>query len=193
MEIKHAEFVTSAVNAAGLPTDGLPEFLFCGRSNVGKSSMINLLCNRKSLARTSQTPGKTQTLNIFKLNKSFYFVDVPGYGYAAKSKSIISTFGKMIETYVKKREELKIAFLLVDSRHKPSADDCLMHEFLHHYVDHIIVIATKCDKLNSSERAKSKKVIRETLKLEEEDKLIYASVLKRLGIKEILDEIEKML
>lgn len=191
MQIKQAEFVTSAVNGAGLPKDGRPEIMFCGRSNVGKSSIINLLANRKTLARTSSTPGKTQTLNVYLLNNAFYFVDVPGYGYAATSKTIKNSFGKMIETYIKKREELKVAFLLVDSRHKPSNDDCVMYGFLKANVDNIVIIATKCDKLNSSERVKSKKTIVETLNLTIEDRLIYASSLKRIGIEEILSEIEK--
>ena len=191
MHIKSADFITSAVNISGLPTDGLPEIMFCGRSNVGKSSIINLLANRKSLARTSSTPGKTQTLNIYLLNKQFYFVDVPGYGYAATGKALRNTFGKMIETYVKKREELKLAFLLVDSRHKPSEDDCLMFEFLKPYVENIVVIATKCDKLNAKEKAQSKKVIKETLKLTEFDTLIYASSLKRIGIDDIYNKIEE--
>ena len=123
MEIKKAEFVISAVNGNNLPKDGKAEFVFCGRSNVGKSSFINMLCNRKSLARTSSNPGKTQTLNIFSINDDFYFVDVPGYGFANVSKSIKASFAKMIETYIKKREELQMVFLLIDFRHKPSVED----------------------------------------------------------------------
>ena len=192
MEIKQAEFIKSAVKNDQLPEHDGFEIMFCGRSNVGKSSFINMLTNRKKLAKTSANPGKTQTLNLFLINNDFYFVDVPGYGYAATGKALRNTFGKMIETYVKKREELKLAFLLVDSRHKPSEDDCLMFEFLKPYVENIVVIATKCDKLNAKEKAQSKKVIKETLKLTEFDTLIYASSLKRIGIDDIYNKIEEL-
>lgn len=193
MIVKNAEFITSAVNYVALPKDGKPEIMLCGRSNVGKSSLINLLCNRKKLARTSQTPGKTQTLNIYLINQDFYFVDVPGYGYSATGKSLKNTFGKMIETYVKKREELKMAFLLVDSRHEPTNDDYLMFQFLKQYVENIVIIATKCDKLNAKEKALSKKTITNKLELTEFDTLIYASSLKRIGIDEIYNKIDEVL
>ena len=190
MEIKKAEFVISAVNRNNLPVDGKNEFVFCGRSNVGKSSFINMLVNRKSLARTSSNPGKTQTLNIFLINEAFYFVDVPGYGYANVSKSIKASFAKMIETYIKKREELKMAFLLLDFRHKPSADDIAMYQFLKYYGIPTTIILTKADKLTNNEKAKNKKMIIEALEKDDADLVIETSVLKKIGIKETLDVIE---
>ena len=130
MEIKKAEFVTSAVKNDQLPEHDGAEFMFCGRSNVGKSSFINMLTNRKKLAHTSSNPGKTQTLNVYSINDSFYFIDVPGYGYARVSRSVKATFGKMIEEYVSSRKQLKMVFLLVDFRHKPTEDDVIMYEYL---------------------------------------------------------------
>ena len=193
LEIKKAEFVISAVNRKNLPVDGKNEFVFCGRSNVGKSSFINLLVNRKSLARTSSNPGKTQTLNIFLINEAFYFVDVPGYGYANVSKSIKASFAKMIETYIKKREELKMAFLLLDYRHKPTADDVAMYEFLKYYGIPTTIILTKADKLSNNEKGKNKKMIIEAINKYDEDEVIETSVLKKIGIKETLDVIERIM
>mgnify|MGYP004607802903 FL=1 len=195
MEIKNAEFVTSAVDLNGLPTDEKVEFMFCGRSNVGKSSFINMLTNRKALARTSSNPGKTQTLNFFLINNDFYFVDVPGYGYARVSKSIKETFGRMIEDYVKNRENLKMVFLLVDFRHKPSEDDVLMYNFLKYYHLPVTVIATKSDKIKNSERSKCKAQIKETLNLVDTDRFIITSSEKKEGIGlvyNVLDEITNL-
>ncbi len=192
MIIKSADFLISAVKVSGCPLGNLGEVMFCGRSNVGKSSFINMLVNRKNLARTSSNPGKTQTLNFFLINNEFYFVDVPGYGYAKVSKSVKETFGKMIEEYLTKREELKCVFLLVDFRHKPSEDDVLMYEFLKYYNKKVIVIATKSDKVKNSERRKNKELIKETLKLQDEDRLIITSSEKREGLGEVytvLDEV----
>ncbi|MBQ3253300.1 MAG: YihA family ribosome biogenesis GTP-binding protein [Acholeplasmatales bacterium] len=193
MEIKHAEFITSAVNKAGLPEHDGVEVMFCGRSNVGKSSFINMLTNRKSLARTSSNPGKTQTLNFFLINNEFYFVDVPGYGYARVSKSIKATFGKMIEEYVTSRENLKMVFLLVDFRHKPSEDDVLMYNFLKYYNHPVTIIATKSDKIKNSERAKCKKLILDTLNLQDGDKLIITSSEKREGLGLVLTTLDEVL
>ena len=195
MEIKNAEFVTSAVDLNGLPTDEKVEFMFCGRSNVGKSSFINMLTNRKALARTSSNPGKTQTLNFFLINNDFYFVDVPGYGYARVSKSIKEKFGRMIEDYVKNRENLKMVFLLVDFRHKPSEDDVLMYNFLKYYHLPVTVIATKSDKIKNSERSKCKAQIKETLNLVDTDRFIITSSEKKEGIGlvyNVLDEITNL-
>ncbi len=192
MIIKHADFETSAVDINGMPNHDGVEFMFCGRSNVGKSSFINMLVNRKSLARTSSNPGKTQTLNFYLINKEFYFVDVPGYGFANVSKSIKATFGKMIENYILNRENLKMIFLLVDFRHKPTSDDVLMYKFLKHYNHKVTIIATKSDKVKNSERAKCKKQIVETLELKDEDKLIITSAEKKEGlglVLTLLDEI----
>ena len=192
MIIKSAEFNISAVKADGCPEPNLGEVMFCGRSNVGKSSFINMLVNRKNLARTSSNPGKTQTLNFFLINNEFYFVDVPGYGYAKVSKSVKATFGKMIEDYLKNREALKAVFLLVDFRHKPSEDDVLMYDFLKYYNKRVYVIATKSDKVKNSERKKNKETIINTLNLQEGDRLIITSSEKREGlfdVYKILDEI----
>ncbi len=193
MEIKSAEFVISAVKNEGLPVHNEVEFMFCGRSNVGKSSFINLLTNRKKLAKTSASPGKTQTLNVFHINASFYFVDVPGYGYAQVSKNVKATFGKMIENYVIQRENLKLVFLLVDFRHKPTEDDVLMYQFLKYYHRKVCVIATKSDKVKNSERAKNKALIKETLNLHSEDSFIVTSAESREGISLVLKKIEEIL
>lgn len=186
MEIKQAEFITSAVNTLQLPTEDAVEFMFCGRSNVGKSSFINMICNRKSLARTSSNPGKTQTLNLYLINKSFYFVDVPGYGYANVSKTVKATFGKMIENYIQNRTNLKMVFLLVDFRHKPTNDDVLMYNYLKHFNINVTVIATKADKVKNSERSKLKKIIIDALQLNDNDRLVITSSEKKEGLTEVL-------
>ncbi len=193
MVIKNAEFLISAVKADGCPEPNLGEVMFCGRSNVGKSSFINMLVNRKNLARTSSNPGKTQTLNFFLINDEFYFVDVPGYGYAKVSKSVKATFGKMIEDYLKNREALRAVFLLVDFRHKPSEDDVLMYEFLKYYNKRVIVIATKSDKVKNSERRKNKELIKETLNLDSNDKFIITSSEKREGIGEVYTVLDELI
>lgn len=193
MIIKSAEFITSAVNNTQLPQGNAPEFMFCGRSNVGKSSFINMLVNRKNLARTSSSPGKTQTLNVYEINREFYFIDVPGYGYARVSKSVKETFGKMIEEYVIHRTNLKMVFLLVDYRHKPTEDDILMYNFLKYYGHPVTVIATKSDKVKNSERAKCKKAIMEALSLAEGDRLIITSSEKREGLGLVLQTLDDLL
>ena len=191
MKITSADFVTSGTKIAHFPTDNLPEVLFCGRSNVGKSSFINALVNRKSLARTSSNPGKTQTVNFFLVNKEFYLVDVPGYGYARVSKGMKEAFGKMIEEYLTKRTNLKRAFLLVDYRHEPTGDDVLMYEFLKAYDIKVCVIATKMDKLKNSELVKNKKAIYSKLNLREGDLFIPTSSETKKGILETLAVIKE--
>lgn len=191
MIIKSSEFITSAVKNSQLPQGDQVEFLFCGRSNVGKSSFINMLCNRKSLARTSATPGKTQTLNVYEINNEFFFIDVPGYGYARVNKSLKESFGKMIEEYVTERENLKMTFLLVDFRHKPSEDDILMYQYLKYYNRRVTIIATKSDKVKNSERAKNKKQIIEALNIQDGDKLIVTSSEKREGLGLVLDVLDE--
>lgn len=193
MEIKQAEFITSAVKNEGLPTHEEVEFMFCGRSNVGKSSFINMLTNRKKLAKTSSNPGKTQTLNVYHINQQFYFIDVPGYGFARVSKSIKATFGKMIEEYVTERKNLKLVFLLVDFRHKPTEDDVLMYQFLKYYEKRVCVIATKADKVKNRERAKNKKVILEMLQLDSLDSFIVTSSETREGIGLVLTKLDEIL
>lgn len=192
MLIKQAEFIKSSVDSNSLPPEDRLEFMFCGRSNVGKSSFINMLCNNYKLARTSSNPGKTQTLNFFLINKEFYFVDVPGYGYARVSKSIKETFGKMIEEYVTTRKALKMVFLLVDFRHKPTEDDCLMYEFLKYHKLPVTIIATKSDKIKNSERKKCKEAIINTLKLSSEDKFIITSSEKKEGLGLVLTLLDEV-
>ncbi|MDE7263407.1 MAG: ribosome biogenesis GTP-binding protein YihA/YsxC [Anaeroplasmataceae bacterium] len=191
MVITKAEFITSAVKNSGLPLHTSIEFMFCGRSNVGKSSFINALTNRKKLAKTSSNPGKTQTLNVYFINDSFFFIDVPGYGFANVSKAVKATFGKMIEEYITKRQQLKLVFLLVDFRHKPTKDDIVMYQFLKYYQKKVCVIATKADKVKRSEYAKNKKLILETLELSEEDSFILTSSETKLGLTDVLTKIEE--
>ncbi|MBM6859201.1 YihA family ribosome biogenesis GTP-binding protein [Clostridium saudiense] len=189
MIIKTSEFITSAVKRNQYPVDVRPEVAFVGRSNVGKSSIINALTNRRKLAKVSQTPGKTRLINFFLINDEMYLVDLPGYGYAKVSKQEKESWGKTIETYLVEREQLKKVVLLVDSRHKPTADDILMHEWIKHFGYKVIVIATKSDKLSNNEIGKSKKLIKETLKLGPEDEFYLFSSVKKNGKEELIDNI----
>ncbi|XID93591.1 ribosome biogenesis GTP-binding protein YihA/YsxC [Paenibacillaceae bacterium WGS1546] len=163
MKIKQSEFVISAVGPGQYPAEGLPEVALAGRSNVGKSSLINRMLLRRNLARTSQQPGKTQTLNYYRINGELFFVDFPGYGYARVSKSEREAWGRMIEKYLRGREPLKLVLQLVDVRHPPSADDVRMYEWLAHYGIPMIVVATKADKISRSQWQKHMKVIRQSL------------------------------
>lgn len=166
MKIKSAEFVISAVKPEQYPEGGQPEIALAGRSNVGKSSLINRLLNRKNLARTSSKPGKTQTLNYYHINQEFYFVDLPGYGFARVPHSVKAQWSKMIETYLSKRKNLKLILQLVDIRHAPSKEDVAMYEWINHYGMPKVVVATKADKVSRGQWPKHMKVIRETLKME---------------------------
>ena len=190
MIIKKADYVIGGTKSQHFPTDNLPEFLFVGRSNVGKSSFINALCN-KTIARTSSNPGKTQVINFFLINEKFYFVDVPGYGYARVSKAKIEEFGKMIENYITNRTNLKAVFLLVDFKVGPTSDDLLMYEFLKFYNKKIYVICTKGDKVNMSNKVKAKKNILSKLDIDESSLLITSSE-KKIGLDKILDLIEEI-
>jgi GTP-binding protein len=163
MKITSAEFVKSAFERVHWVTDGLPEIAFLGRSNVGKSSLLNSLLRRKGLARTSNTPGRTQSINFFLINGSFYFVDLPGYGYARVSKSMRSEWGRMAGDYMKDREELVLSVQLVDSRHEPSALDLELNEWLLQNNRSSIVAATKSDKLSANKLQKSVKEIRKIM------------------------------
>lgn len=175
MKVTSAEIVISAVRPEQYPEGDLPEFALAGRSNVGKSSFINKMLNRKSLARTSSKPGKTQTLNFFIINEMMHFVDVPGYGYAKVSKSERAAWGKMIETYLTSREQLRAALLIVDLRHPPTKDDVMMYDFFKHYEIPCIVIATKADKIPKGKWQKHLKITKETLQLEKGDEIILFS------------------
>lgn len=189
MIIKKSEFITSAVKKSQYPIDGRIEIAFVGRSNVGKSSIINALTNRRKLAKVSQTPGKTRLINFFLINDDFYLVDLPGYGYAKVSKKEKESWGKTIETYLNGREELKRVVLLVDSRHKPTADDVLMFNWIKHYGYEAIVVATKSDKLSNNEIPKSRKLIKETLKLTEDDEFYFFSSLNKKGRDDLIDKL----
>ncbi|KKK38268.1 GTP-binding protein [Mesobacillus campisalis] len=175
MKVTSADIVISAVRPSQYPEGALPEFALAGRSNVGKSSFINKMLNRKALARTSSKPGKTQTLNFFIINEILYFVDVPGYGYAKVSKTERAAWGKMIETYITSREQLKAVLLIVDLRHPPSADDKMMYDFLKHYHIPVIVIATKADKIPKSKWQKHLKIVKETLEFDPDDAIVLFS------------------
>lgn len=193
MKITSAELIISAVRRSQYPLEELPEFLLLGRSNVGKSSFINTITNNKKLARTSQTPGKTRNLNFYLINNSFYFVDVPGYGYATASKEEQKKFGLMIEEYLEKRKSLKRVYLLVDLRHKPTEDDILMYKFLKYYRVPTTIVATKSDKLSTSKRIKAKKVILDTLSLEVGDSIVIFSNETKDGKDIVLKEIEGLI
>ena len=193
MKIETSNLEHIAIRTSQYPTDKRMEFLLCGRSNVGKSSFVNTLINRKNYARTSSKPGKTQTLNFYKINDDFYFVDVPGYGYAITDKKTQLKFGKMIEEYVANRKELKEVFMLVDFRHKPTDDDILMYKYLKYYNLRVTIVATKIDKISFGQREKYKNVILKTLELDEKDKLVLFSSVTKDGKKEIYDTVEKYL
>lgn len=189
MIIKSSEFIISAVKRNQYPVDNRVEIAFVGRSNVGKSSIINALTNRRHLAKVSQTPGKTRLINFFLINNDFYLVDLPGYGYAKVSKKEKESWGKTIDTYLHGRDELKRVVLLVDSRHKPTADDIMMYEWIKHYGYDVIVVATKSDKLSNNELPKSRKLIKETLKLTPEDRFYFFSSLNKKGRDELIDNL----
>ncbi|AMA72084.1 MULTISPECIES: ribosome biogenesis GTP-binding protein YihA/YsxC [Aneurinibacillus] len=175
MKVTQAEFVISAVSPKQYPQGSLPELALAGRSNVGKSSFINKMANRKNLARTSSKPGKTQTLNYYLINKALYFVDLPGYGYAKVSKAEKAKWGRMMEEYFQTRQQLKAVIHVVDIRHKPTKDDQEMFSYLKHYEIPVIVVATKTDKIPRGKWQKHAKEIRVILGMEKEDTLILFS------------------
>jgi GTP-binding protein len=192
MKITSAEFTKSAFNKSHWTTDGLPEIAFLGRSNVGKSSLLNSLLQRKGLARTSNTPGRTQSINFFLINESFYFTDLPGYGYAKVSKTMRHDWGKMAEEYLAEREELVLSIQLVDSRHKPTALDKQLHEWLVYHQKNHLIVATKADKLSNNKLKESLQEVEESLP---ESKLIAYSSMTGKGRdavwREIADSLEK--
>ena len=191
MIIKTVDLETVCGVTSRLPENTLPEFAFAGKSNVGKSSLINALMNRKAYARTSSQPGKTQTINFYNINKALYYVDLPGYGYAKVSLEAKAKWGKMIERYLQKSAMLKMVFLLVDIRHEPSANDKMMYDWVVSNGYHPVIIATKLDKLKRSQVPKAVKVIRTGLRMEKEDILIPFSAETKQGREEIWELIEQ--
>ena len=193
MIIKKAELETVCGITSRLPENNCPEFAFAGKSNVGKSSLINALLNRKSLARTSASPGKTQTINFYNINDALYFVDLPGYGYAKVSQKTQEQWGKMIERYLNSSNMLKIVFLLIDMRHEPSKNDLLMYEWIIDSGFQPVIILTKQDKLSKNEQAKNLSLIRKSLGLKKEDPVIPFSSVTKAGRDEIWELIEGMM
>ena len=193
MIIKKAELEAVAVKPSQYPEDNLKEIAFAGRSNVGKSSLLNLLTNRKSLARVSGNPGKTRTINFYRINDSFRIVDLPGYGYAKASKSLTEGWGEMMEKYLENRQNLMVVAQLVDIRHAPSKQDIQMYEYLRYYGLDGLVILTKADKVSRNEMTKNTAMIRKALELGPDDKLIPVSALKRTGYDKLLDEFDRIL
>ena len=185
LKITSVNLEISAVRRSQYPTGNLPEFLLVGRSNVGKSSFINTMIGRKNYAKTSATPGKTQTLNFYLCNNSFYLVDVPGYGYASVSKATQKKFGLMIEEYLKTRSNLKNVFMIIDGRNKPTENDVLMYNYLKYYNIPVTIIANKYDKISVNNREKTLKNITNILKLNEDDKIIYFSSVNKKGRDEV--------
>lgn len=185
MIIKKAELETVCGITSTLPENTQPEFAFAGKSNVGKSSLINALMNRKSLARTSSQPGKTQTINFYHINDEVYFVDLPGYGYAKVSQEVKAKWGKMIERYLHKSQELRCVFLLIDIRHEPSANDKTMYDWIIYNGFHPVVIATKLDKIKRSQIQKQVKLVRTGLGMGKDDILIPFSAETKQGREEI--------
>ena len=193
MEIKSVELVTSAVRRSQYPTDKKPEFLLVGRSNVGKSSFINTIINRKNYARTSSKPGKTQTINFYLVNDQFYLVDAPGYGFANISRKKRKKFGLMMEDYLINRENLKHVFMLIDFRHKPSSDDILMYNFLKYYKIPVTIVAIKTDKVNITQHQKQRSLILNELDLVVGDDFILFSNVTKLSREEIQEKIERII
>lgn len=193
MKINSVDMDVMAVRRSQYPSDSLPEFLLIGKSNVGKSSFINTLVNRKNIARTSSVPGKTQTLNFYLVNNEFYLVDAPGYGYAAVNKAQQKKFGLMIEEYLEKRSELKRVFLLIDFRLKPSENDLMMYNFLKYYNIPVTVVATKTDKVGTSKKDKNLKIIKDTLDLVVGDNIVLFSSVSKMGKEEISNLIEDLI
>ncbi|RXZ84554.1 YihA family ribosome biogenesis GTP-binding protein [Paenibacillaceae bacterium] len=181
MKITESEFVISAVQPHQYPDDALPEIALAGRSNVGKSSLINKMILRKNLARTSGQPGKTQQLNYYRINGDLYFVDFPGYGYARVSKTERQQWGAMIETYLQHREPLKLVLMLVDLRHPPSKDDLIMYNWLKHYNIPVCIVTTKADKIPRSKWDKHVKIIKQALQTTPEDQVVLFSSELGLG------------
>ena len=193
MVIKSVQLETVCGITSKLPDNMLPEIAFAGKSNVGKSSLINGIMNRKSLARTSSQPGKTQPINFYNVNEVFYLVDLPGYGYAKANQEVKAQWGKMIERYLHSSKQLKAVFLLIDIRHDPSANDKQMYQWMRHYGFDPIIIATKLDKINRSQIQKQLKAIRVGLEAQKDTIIIPYSSLSKQGREEIYDLLDSIL
>lgn len=193
MIIKKAEFMITAVEPAQYPINGWSEIALTGRSNVGKSTLINTLVNRKSLARVGNTPGKTRVINFYNINDELMLVDLPGYGFAKVSKEEKKSWGRLAETYLTTRDSIKMIFLLVDIRHEPSDDDVTMLNYIRESGRTVAVIATKADKLNRSEYKKQIDMIRTVLCLDEGTPVIPFSALKKIGIQEVWSNVETIM
>ena len=193
MVIKNVSLETVIGVTSKIPDNQMPEIAFAGKSNVGKSSLINALMNRKSLARTSSQPGKTQTINFYNINDELYFVDLPGYGYAKVSQQEKEKWGKMIEKYLQRSKVLQAVFLLVDIRHEPSANDKQMYEWIMANGYHPIVIATKLDKINRSQVAKQVKIVKQGLGVDKDTIVIPFSAETKQGREEIYDLIDQLI
>ena len=187
MVVNEVRLEITAGNPSQFPAAGLPEIVFAGKSNVGKSSLLNVLISRKALARTSGQPGKTQTINFYNVEEQVLFVDLPGYGYAKVSKTRREQWGKLIEDYLQKREQIIQVVLLVDIRHEASENDIMMYDWIHHYHDQVIVVATKADKIKRSQLQKHISVLRKGLNMKETDILIPFSAETKQGREEIWD------
>ncbi len=192
MKIKNVSLETVCGITSRLPDNKYPEVAFAGKSNVGKSSLINALMNRKSLARTSAQPGKTQTINFYNINNELYFVDLPGYGYAKVSKEIKEKWGSMIEKYLRRSKQLKAVFLLIDIRHEPTANDVDMYAWIVSNGFEPIIIATKLDKINRSQIDKNIKIIKNKLRVRPGTRVIPFSALNKQGRDEIYDVIDRL-
>ena len=185
---ENCKYVISAVTEAQYPNkEGKPEFAFFGRSNVGKSSLVNAITGKKLLAKVSSKPGKTICMNFFSIDERFYFIDVPGYGFASRSQEQRAKFGSYIEEYLEKSKNLKVAFLLVDTKVGPTKDDILMYNYLQYLNINICVVATKCDKIGSTLRQRAMKEIKQKLN---NDNVIMTSTVERIGINEVIEVIK---
>ena len=192
VKILDVKLVISAVRQSQFPEDNKNELLLVGRSNVGKSSFINALINRKNFARTSAKPGKTQTLNFYLINDFFYLVDAPGYGFASVNKQLKEKFGLIMESYLEGRKNLKMVFMLVDFRHKPTEDDILMYNYLKHYNIPVTLICTKVDKVSRNQHEKQISLISKTLDINKEDLILFSSVTK-MGKQEVYNKLIEVL